>query len=351
MRALAVLVLLLAAPALACEMVNYKRVKASEHVVVFEAAEGTTAVVNGNIVAIMGRDATLVVDTGQIRSTARRVIAELREMKAPPVRWVVNTHWHGDHLLGNSVFRDAYPGVHFIAHSHTIEQGARVYANYATRMAEQLPKIVEDMKKRGAETKSADEREWIAKTLDCVEKVKGEIPETVYLAPDTVEDHERTIDLGGLAVQVKHLGTGNTPGDLVVWVAADRVMASGDMVVAPVPYAIGSELDPWVKTLEALQKYDARVLVPGHGPVMRDARYLADVKALIAGTRTQVAELKARGVAQEEAARQIDTADFRKRYIDTPMRRQAFEEFYVKAVVRKAWAEAKPPAPARDAKP
>ena len=344
MRTLIVLLLALAAPALACEMVNYKRVKASEHVVVFEAAEGTTAVVNGNIVAIMGREATLVVDTGQIPSTARRVIAELGAMKAPPVRWVVNTHWHGDHLLGNTVFRDAYPGVHFIAHSHTIERGAQVYGDYARRMSEQLPKIVEDMRKRGAESKSADEREWIAKTLDCVEKVKGEIPETVYLAPDTVLDDERTIDLGGVSAQVKHLGTGNTPGDLVVWVAADRLMATGDMVVAPVPYAIGSDLDPWVKTLEALQKFDAKVLVPGHGPVMRDARYLADVKALIAGTRSQVSQLKARGVAEEDAAKQIDTTDFRKRYIDTAMRRQAFEEFYVKAVVRKAWAEARPAA-------
>jgi glyoxylase-like metal-dependent hydrolase (beta-lactamase superfamily II) len=96
---------LAAIPAAACEMMQYRRVQASPHVHVFEAAEGTTAVVNGNIVAIVGRDAEMVVDTGQFPGIARRVVADLRALTKAPVRYVVNTHWHGDHLLANSVFR------------------------------------------------------------------------------------------------------------------------------------------------------------------------------------------------------------------------------------------------------
>jgi glyoxylase-like metal-dependent hydrolase (beta-lactamase superfamily II) len=342
MRRLAALLLILAAPALACEMMDYTRVKASQHVTVFQAAEGTTAVVTGNIVAVMGRDATLIVDTGQFPGTARRVITELREMKAPPVRYVVNTHWHGDHLLGNAQFRDAYPGVRFIAHSHTIKEATRVYTGFAARMAEKLPKLVEDLQKQRAGSKSSDEKIWLEKTIECIERAIPETQQVVYFPPDTVVDDTRTLDLGGLTAVVRHLGTGNTPGDLVVWVDEDRLVASGDMVVAPVPYAIGSALDPWVATLDALQALDAKVLVPGHGPVMRDATYLADVKALIASTRTQVAALKATGVKKEDAAREIDTSAFRARYVDTPMRRQAFEQFYLEAVVQKAWAEPKP---------
>lgn len=344
MRLAAFLLLCAATPALACDMLEYKRVKASEHVTVFQAAEGTTAVVTGNIVAISGRDATLIVDTGQFPSVARRVIAELREMKAPPVRYVVNTHWHGDHLLGNSAFRDAYPDARFIAHSHTIKEATRVYTGFAARMAVKLPAVAEDMRKQMAASTSSDERVWLEQSISCVERAIPEMREVAYFPQDTVVDDTRTLDLGGLTAVVRHLGTGNTPGDLVVWVEADRLVASGDMVVAPVPYAIGSTLDPWVATLDALQRLDARVLVPGHGPVMRDGTYLADVKALIASTRAQVAALKARGVAKEDAARQIDTAAFRARYVDTPMRRQAFDGFYLDAVVQKAWAEAKPAA-------
>lgn len=342
MRVLASLLLALATPALACDLMEYKRVKASEHVTVFEAAEGTTAVVTGNIVAIAGTDATLVVDTGQFPTTARRVIGELREMKLPPVRWVVNTHWHGDHLLGNAAFREAYPDAHFIAHSYSIREATRVYTGFAKRMAEKLPAVMEDFRKRAAASTSSDERTWLEESAACVELALPETQKVAFFPQDTPVDDTRTIDLGGVTAVVRHLGTGNTPGDLVVWVPEDRLVASGDMVVFPAPYAIGSALEPWVATLEALQRLDPKVLVPGHGPVMRDATYLADVKALIAGTLSQVAALKAKGVAKDDAARQIDTAAFRARYIDTPMRRQAFQGFYLDAVVEKAWEEPKP---------
>ena len=342
MRVLASLLLALATPALACDLMEYKRVKASEHVTVFEAAEATTAVVTGNIVAIAGTDATLVVDTGQFPTTARRVIGELREMKLPPVRWVVNTHWHGDHLLGNAAFREAYPDARFIAHSYSIQQATRVYTGFAKRMAEKLPAVMEDFRKRAAASTSSDERTWLQESASCVELALPETQKAAFFPQDTAVDDSRTIDLGGVTAVVRHLGTGNTPGDLVVWVPGDRLVASGDMVVFPAPYAIGAALDPWLATLEALQRLDPKVLVPGHGPVMRDGTYLGDVMALVASTRSQVAALKAKGVAKDDAARQIDTAAFRARYIDTPMRRQAFQGFYVDAVVEKAWEEAKP---------
>jgi glyoxylase-like metal-dependent hydrolase (beta-lactamase superfamily II) len=119
--------LFVSAPALAafadCEMTRFQRVQPTPHVTVFEAAEGTTGVVNGNILAVVGKDAVLVVDTGQFPSVARRVIAEIRSITSAPVKYVVNTHWHGDHLLGNDVFKQAYPGVKF--RPQPIEQGAK----------------------------------------------------------------------------------------------------------------------------------------------------------------------------------------------------------------------------------
>jgi glyoxylase-like metal-dependent hydrolase (beta-lactamase superfamily II) len=332
---------LAALPALACDMMSYRRVQASEHVVVFEAAEGTTAVVNGNIVAVTGRDATLVVDTGQIPSIARRVIGELRAQGAAPVRYIVNTHWHGDHLMANFVFREAYPDVRILAHPHTIEQAKRYYSDYATRMAERLPKAVAEMRQRLEASKSGDERVYLTRTLECVDRLMPEVRESRLEAPGEAVEHDRAIDLGGVHARVRHLGSGNTPGDLVVWVEEDRLVASGDMVVAPVPYAIGSPLEPWIRTLDALAALGAKVIVPGHGPVMRDHRYLDDVKALIAGSHAQVAAMRAAGVPEAEAAARLDTAKFRASYVDTPMRRQAFEEFYVKPLVAKAYADAK----------
>jgi len=317
----------------ACEMTQYRRVQASPHVHVFEAAEGTTAVVNGNVSAVVGRDAILVVDTGQFPSLARRMVADLKAISKAPVTHVVNTHWHGDHLLANSVFKEAYPGVRFAAHPHTIEQGPKFYGDYAARMKQRLPGIVADMKKRAAASSSDEERLWIGKTLECLDAVLPEVDHTRYLGPDLPVERELRVDLGGVTAVVRHLGAGNTPGDLVVWVEPDRAVIAGDMLVAPVPYAIGSDIAPWEATLKTLRTLDAAIIVPGHGPVMRDDAYLRDVQALLATTRSQLAALRSRGKSKDDAARELDTAAFAAKHLGTAMRRQAFEQFFVKPAI------------------
>jgi hypothetical protein len=70
---------------------------------------------------------------------------------------------------------------------------------------------------------------------------------------------------------------------------------------------------------------------------MRDAAYLRDVHALIKGTSEQLTAMKARGVSREDAAGQLDTAAFRAKHVTTPMRRQAFEQFFVRPAIAKAW--------------
>jgi glyoxylase-like metal-dependent hydrolase (beta-lactamase superfamily II) len=204
-------------------------------------------------------------------------------------------------------------------------------------MGERLPAVVADMKKRREAAKGEDEKLWLDRTLDCVEHALKEVPQVAYLPPDTPMSDALEVDLGGVTAVVKHIGTGNTPGDLIVWVEADKLVATGDMIVAPVPYAIGSDLEPWTRTLAELRGLGARVIVPGHGPVMRDDSYVRDVDALIASTRAQLAAMLAQGVSREDAERRLDTAEFRAKHVDTPMRRQAFEQFYVKAAVAQAW--------------
>lgn len=330
----------LAAPAAACEMLEYKRVKASAHVHVFEAAEGTTAVVNGNVVAVVGKDAILVVDTGQLLGNARRIIEDIRRISPAPVRYIVNTHWHGDHILANSVFKEAFPEARILAHSFTIAEGAKRYDDYAAKTMRSLPIYLEQSRKRAEASTSGDEKLWIAKTSACVEKVLPDVERTRYLGAEQAVDTELTLDLGGVSVLVKHLGTGNTPGDLVAWVEADRLIATGDMVVAPVPYAIGSaSLDTWTRTLAAVRAFRPEVIVPGHGPVLRDDAYVRDVEALLESTRKQLAALHAQGLDKADAETRLDVSPFRERYIDTPMRRQAFLQFFVRAAITQAWAK------------
>ena len=328
----------------ACDMMSYARVQASPHVTVFQAAEGTTGVVNGNMVLVTGRDAQLLVDTGQIPSVARRVLAEVRAISPAPLRHIVNTHWHGDHLLGNFVFREAFPAARIIAHPHTIAEGARAYTDYGTRMAERIQKVVDGMRKQRDEAASEAQKRFLSRTIDCADRLLPEVPGTRYLPPDTPFERDLAIDLGGVTAVVRHVGPGNTPGDLVVWVKEDRLLATGDMVVHPAPYAIGSDLAPWVGTLAKLRAMEPAVIVPGHGPVMRDDAYVRDLEALFADTDRQLAALKKAGVSRAAAPGRLDTRAFAARHLDTPMKREAFDQFFVRAAVARAFP-APPPAP------
>src|SRR5688500_20282186 len=105
-RLLAVVATLLAGAALAADYpYSYKRVEVAEGVHAFIEDFGR-AVVSGNIVAIVGDEAVAVIDTGHHPRLTRRIVDEIRALTPKPVRYVVNTHWHNDHVSGNHLFEE-----------------------------------------------------------------------------------------------------------------------------------------------------------------------------------------------------------------------------------------------------
>src|SRR5436853_580267 len=80
---------------------SYTTARIAEGVYAFLAPDSKTPLVSGNSVAVIGRDAVLVVDTGHVPAVTRKMIAEIRRLTPAPVRYVVNTHWHFDHVAGN----------------------------------------------------------------------------------------------------------------------------------------------------------------------------------------------------------------------------------------------------------
>src|SRR4029077_6726782 len=90
---------------------TYEKVKVAAGIYAFIAEEPKSEIVSGNSVAVIGDDGVLVVDSGHFPSLTRKMIAHSRKKNEKPVRFLVNTHWHPDHLFGNYVYRETYPGV------------------------------------------------------------------------------------------------------------------------------------------------------------------------------------------------------------------------------------------------
>ena len=122
------------------------------------------------------------------------------------------------------------------------------------------------------------------------------------------------INLGNRSVTVEWIGRGNTDGDVIVRLPDDKMLITGDLLVAPVPYAFDSPMIDWVETLERLASYDVETIVPGHGAVQTDTAYLELVQDLLEHMLELVQAAHDAGVAYADLADAVDLSQYADRF-------------------------------------
>lgn len=327
---------------------DFTRVQVADGVTAFIAAESPGGVVQGNITVIAGERYSLVVDSGQYPDLARRVIGSIKASGAPPVRYLVNTHWHGDHLLSNFVFEQAYPDLILIQHAETARVGTKEYADWPTLLAE-MKAMPDELEKQATEGRSKDgkvldgaQRESMRINAMLLRQLLPTAEGSGWSAPDLAFADEMTLDLGGRKVALRNLGKANTTGDVVVWDEKTRTLVTGDIVVAPTPYSFGSYHSEWIEVLAKMQALQPLRIVPGHGEAMRDDSYLERLAALLAETRTQVRAGIAAGQTLEQIQKDVTLPEFQKQFAgDNPGRIRAFQRFYLQPGIVQAYKEAR----------
>ena len=207
-----------------------------------------------NLGIVIGRDAAAVIDTGGSVAVGEAALAALRQVTGKPLRYVINTHEHPDHLFGNAAF--ALPGVTFVGH-----------ANLPGSIREHGPFYLHSFR----DLLGADE----------IARVRL-IPPAV-LVTDTME-----LDLGGrtLLLTAWHQAA-HTDCDLTVLDEQTHTLFAGDLVFLDHVPVIDGSLKGWLDVLPRLAALDAERVVPGHGrrvapwPAALDGerRYLLTVQA------------------------------------------------------------------------
>ena len=319
-------------------------------VVAFLRTEPAGMMFDANNLAVIGDDAVLVVDSNATAASSREVIRALRAITRKPVRYLVNTHWHLDHFEGNAAWLEAYPGLEIVGHEATRGELAGVGARNRAGMLESGPGLVEALRRRVAEGRDREGRPLDAETKaayasDADQAARYlEATRTVAFVPPTIEVRDRlTVHLGARSVDVLHPGPGHTRSDLVVWLPAERILATGDLVAAPVPL-IGNTARPmdYAGTLERVLAFGALVIVPGHGPVMRDDAYPRRVRDLAAAIRDGVRAAVAAGATLEETRKRIDLTAFRDAFAGSSKLRGALFDLYVaQPAIEAAWRQAR----------
>src|SRR5215218_10000608 len=188
--------------------------------------------VESNSLVVIGDDGVLVLDANRTPATARAVIAEIRRLTDKPVRYVVNSHWHDDHIFGHQSYKEAFPQVEFVAHRNTREDMEKLALPHIQGGVNRFTKALADAEsqlstglKPNGEKLTDKERAQLGVELKVYRDVLPEL-KTIRLVPPTVTfDQRLTLYQGGREIQILYFGRGNTRGDVAVYLPRERVLA------------------------------------------------------------------------------------------------------------------------------
>lgn len=159
---------------------------------------------------------------------------------------------------------------------------------------------------------------------------------------DVTFDTRLVLQRGSRTIEILHLGLGNTRGDAVVLLPKERIAATGDLLVYPVPFMFGSYYDQWPETLEKLSALPADTLFPMHGAPQKDRGYLKKVQALLRDIDKRAKAAAATSLTVEEAVKTVDLNDWSEKFSGgNTMRAREFEGYVVTPAVERAIRQAR----------
>jgi len=276
----------------------------SKHFVVHEVSGNVYAVIHsdggwqiGNSGIIDLGDSTLLFDTGLTPQSARDLRDASVHLTGREPTYVVNSHYHNDHIRGNQCF----PESKFISTSLTRElidsKGREEFESDKRHVKQHLTNIREL-----AERDQPEDRNYVELFQPYWEGIKKSLPMLELCLPDLTFKEKLIIHGSEKAAILVGFNQGHTENDCVMFLPEDGVLFCGDLLFAGChPYLGDGYPDSWLSILDRLKEMNADVLIPGHGHV-GDVEDLTLMKQYICILMENVRMVRERGGSAENAA-------------------------------------------------
>ena len=274
---------------------------------IFAAIAKPTAMLNCNAAVVVNRDHVLVVDTHSKPSAAKALIKQIRdEVTDLPVRYVVDSHLHGDHAMGNEAYPEVFGGgVEVISSVKTREWLEKLGLSRLKESLESLPKQIADFRAKLEASRDESERAALQASIEGLEAYQKEMTPPRVTLPTMTFERRLVIHRGGREIHLLFLGRAHTAGDVVTYIPSERVVATGDLMHGLLPYMGDGFPDEWPATLRALEALDFDRVIPGHGSVQAGKSVLAEFRGYVEEITEKVTRGVERGQPLDELQKTI----------------------------------------------
>jgi glyoxylase-like metal-dependent hydrolase (beta-lactamase superfamily II) len=299
----------------------------------------------GNAAFVVTGEGVVVFDAGGSPLMGESIVAKVRSVTEMPVTHVIISHWHGDHMRGLQAIRAAFPRAAVFAHPYSRDFIVATQDRWLKRRVSMVPNIRKALE--GALGAGNDlqgrplipaEKSWLVNGLSSVDQLDRENNRTTYVVPNATFADSIVLYLGGREIQFLHPGNSHTAGDVIMWLPKEGIVATGDVVTAPIPLMPSPYLDGYPGVLQKIKALGFKTLVPGHGLVQHDAAY---IDLLIDTFRTVSAQMKslvAAHTSKDEAIGRIDYAAIEARFTHgDPFLMNRFDDYVRSALAAAAY--------------
>lgn len=236
--------------------------KINEGIYAAIAKEGGGAVANAGFVDL--GDQTIVFDTFNTQQAAEDLKAIAEKMTNRPVTFVINSHWHGDHIRGNQVFKEC----HLISSQLTYEKMKEIHPSRISHQKDDIQGLKNYIASLKEQFRQTNETE-LANQINFLYEIERSLPTLELVLPQLIFKDEMIFHGKKRSAKLLTLGGGHSFCDSILYLPEDKVIFMGDLLFVECHPTFFDESNPekWKHLLKQLAGMDVEIVIPGHGSI------------------------------------------------------------------------------------